>query len=1684
MASSYTKKDYEDYCDLLFKEYGSKVKKWITLNEPMGTTGKAYDEGVFAPGHCSPWVNRACRVGDSGIEPYIVAQNLLLAHSAAYHLYKSKYQHLTAEIGVTYVTHWFVPYSNATKDVDAAQRALDWMYGWFMDPITFGNYPRTMVDLLGSRLPKFTEEESRLLRKSFDFLGLNYYTAYYVKHNDDFDEFHLRYATDSHGITTGEKDGVPIGPHLGSYWQYFYPEGLRVLLEYTKETYMDPIIYITENGLSEKDNATQTLAEALRDDSRIDFYNSHLTSVLTAMKEKQVNVKGYFAWSYADNFEWNEGYTVSWVKLIGKCKGKGRGNGGRDKLIREGEGKGRCPENVVYECGCLQILNLMASSYTKKDYEDYCDLLFKEYGSKVKKWITLNEPMGTTGKAYDEGVFAPGHCSPWVNRACRVGDSGIEPYIVAHNLLLAHSAAYHLYKSKYQHLTAEIGVTYVTHWFVPYSNATKDVDAAQRALDWMYGWFMDPITFGNYPRTMVDLLGSRLPKFTEEESRLLRKSFDFLGLNYYTAYYVKHNDDFDEFHLRYATDSHGITTGEKDGVPIGPHLGSYWQYFYPEGLRVLLEYTKETYMDPIIYITENGLSEKDNATQTLAEALRDDSRIDFYNSHLTSVLTAMKEKQVNVKGYFAWSYADNFEWNEGYTVSWVKLIGKCKGKGRGNGGRDKLIREGEGKALEAEYGGFLSRNIVKDYEDYCDLLFKEYGSKVKKWITLNEPMGTTRKAYDEGVFAPGHCSPWVNRACRVGDSGIEPYIVAHNLLLAHSAAYHLYKSKYQHLTAEIGVTYVTHWFVPYSNATKDVDAAQRALDWMYGWFMDPITFGNYPRTMVDLLGSRLPKFTEEESRLLRKSFDFLGLNYYTAYYVKHNDDFDEFHLRYATDSHGITTGEKDGVPIGPHLGSYWQYFYPEGLRVLLEYTKETYMDPIIYITENGLSEKDNATQTLAEALRDDSRIDFYNSHLTSVLTAMKEKQVNVKGYFAWSYADNFEWNEGYTVSWVKLIGKCKGKGRGNGGRDKLIREGEGKALEAEYGGFLSRNIVKDYEDYCDLLFKEYGSKVKKWITLNEPMGTTGKAYDEGVFAPGHCSPWVNRACRVGDSGIEPYIVAHNLLLAHSAAYHLYKSKYQHLTAEIGVTYVTHWFVPYSNATKDVDAAQRALDWMYGWFMDPITFGNYPRTMVDLLGSRLPKFTEEESRLLRKSFDFLGLNYYTAYYVKHNDDFDEFHLRYATDSHGITTGEKDGVPIGPHLGSYWQYFYPEGLRVLLEYTKETYMDPIIYITENGLSEKDNATQTLAEALRDDSRIDFYNSHLTSVLTAMKEKQVNVKGYFAWSYADNFEWNEGYTVSWVKLIGKCKGKGRGNGGRDKLIREGEGKALEAEYGGFLSRNIVKDYEDYCDLLFKEYGSKVKKWITLNEPMGTTGKAYDEGVFAPGHCSPWVNRACRVGDSGIEPYIVAHNLLLAHSAAYHLYKSKYQHLTAEIGVTYVTHWFVPYSNATKDVDAAQRALDWMYGWFMDPITFGNYPRTMVDLFGSRLPKFTEEESRLLRKSFDFLGLNYYTAYYVKHNDDFDEFHLRYATDSHGITTEEESISHLLVQCNISSGLALCCRPCCKMFSGGLWCGEKDGVPIGPHLGSYWQYFYPEGLRVLLEYTKETYMDPIIYITENGKQ
>ncbi|CAJ1952335.1 unnamed protein product [Sphenostylis stenocarpa] len=110
-------------------------------------------------------------------------------------------------------------------------------------------------------------------------------------------------------MMTDERNGIPIGPKAASEWLSVYPKGIHELLLYIKTKYNNPLIYITENGIDEFDDPTLSLQEALADTPRIDYYYDHLYFLQTAIKEG-ANVKGYFAWSLLDNFEWTFGYTL------------------------------------------------------------------------------------------------------------------------------------------------------------------------------------------------------------------------------------------------------------------------------------------------------------------------------------------------------------------------------------------------------------------------------------------------------------------------------------------------------------------------------------------------------------------------------------------------------------------------------------------------------------------------------------------------------------------------------------------------------------------------------------------------------------------------------------------------------------------------------------------------------------------------------------------------------------------------------------------------------------------------------------------------------------------------------------------------------------------------------------------------------------------------------------------------------------------------------------------------------------------------------------------------------------------------------------------------------------------------------------------------------------------------------
>ncbi|KAK6928661.1 Glycoside hydrolase family 1 [Dillenia turbinata] len=114
---------------------------------------------------------------------------------------------------------------------------------------------------------------------------------------------------DEYGGFRTVRDGVPIGPVAASSWLYVYPRGIQDVLLYLKSEYNNPLVYITENGMDDYNNETLPLQKALNDSMRIDYYHRHLWFLYKAIGDG-ANVKGYFAWSFLDNYEWGSGYTV------------------------------------------------------------------------------------------------------------------------------------------------------------------------------------------------------------------------------------------------------------------------------------------------------------------------------------------------------------------------------------------------------------------------------------------------------------------------------------------------------------------------------------------------------------------------------------------------------------------------------------------------------------------------------------------------------------------------------------------------------------------------------------------------------------------------------------------------------------------------------------------------------------------------------------------------------------------------------------------------------------------------------------------------------------------------------------------------------------------------------------------------------------------------------------------------------------------------------------------------------------------------------------------------------------------------------------------------------------------------------------------------------------------------------
>ncbi|XP_022144517.1 beta-glucosidase 42 [Momordica charantia] len=306
--------------------------------------------------------------------------------------------------------------------------------------------------------------------------------------------------------------------------------------------------------------------------------------------------------------------------------------------------------------------------------------------------------------------------------------------------------------------------------------------------------------------------------------------------------------------------------------------------------------------------------------------------------------------------------------------------------------------------LHEAIGGWLNREIVNYFAIYAETCFASFGDRVKNWITINEPLQTAVNGYGNGIFAPGR---WEN-------SSVEQYLVAHHQILAHSTAVSIYRKKYkEHQGGQIGLSVDCEWSEANSSSVEDTTAASRRLDFHLGWYLHPIYYGDYPEVMREQLGDNLPKFTEEEKELIMNSVDFVGLNHYTSRFiadVAESPDQGDF---YKAQKMARLVQWEDGELIGEKAASEWLYIVPWGIRKVLNYITQKYNNPTIIITENGMDDEENDLCPLQDMLDDKLRVSYYKKYLAEVAKAIRDG-ADVRGYFAWSLLDNFEWAQGYT----------------------------------------------------------------------------------------------------------------------------------------------------------------------------------------------------------------------------------------------------------------------------------------------------------------------------------------------------------------------------------------------------------------------------------------------------------------------------------------------------------------------------------------------------------------------------------------------------------------------------------------------------------------------------------------------
>lgn len=279
------------------------------------------------------------------------------------------------------------------------------------------------------------------------------------------------------------------------------------------------------------------------------------------------------------------------------------------------------------------------------------------------------------------------------------------------------------------------------------------------------------------------------------------------------------------------------------------------------------------------------------------------------------------------------------------------------------------------------------------------------------------------------------------------------------------------------------------------------------------------------------------------------------------------------------------------------------------------------------------------------------------------------------------------------------------------------------------GGWLNRDVSWWFADYAQVMFDALDGGVALWVTLNEPWVVSDGGYLHGVLAPGHRSPF------------EAPLASHNLLRSHAAAVQAYRTMGK---KQIGIVVNLQPKVPASDSEEDAAATARADAYMNRQYLDPLFLGSYPPELREMFGEAWPNLWDVGE--LRQPVDFLGINYYSRGLTRHDPEVP------------IERASEVKNPRAAYTEMGWEVS-PQGLTDILLWVTERYGKMPLYVTENGAAFYD---PPVAEDGRvaDPLRTDYFRKHLHAVLDAA-DRGADLRGYFAWSLLDNYEWNAGYS-----------------------------------------------------------------------------------------------------------------------------------------------------------------------------------------------------------------------------------------------------------------------------------------------------------------------------------